>query len=262
MVSFTDRVMTSRGKDPFLGAAWSLIVDSISASNIEFFGTLAVQFLTFWLPSIFLLFLDSWAPSFSHRHKLQPIPKQPTAKEIRSCTLLVLRNQILSSALHVFLIFISPRSSYRIERTLPSVPEIVRDFALSLLIREALFYYGHRLLHHRILYARIHKLHHRFTAPVALAAQYAHPIEHLCANILPITLPPMLLGSHILTFWIFLSYELINTALVHSGYDFLSGIAKMHDLHHEKFNLNYGSIGLLDWFHGTNQLHKKAVNQD
>jgi hypothetical protein len=32
--------------------------------------------------------------------------------------------------------------------------------------------------------------------------------------------------------------------------------ARAHDLHHEKFNLNYGSLGLLDWVHGTDKLKK------
>lgn len=60
-----------------------------------------------------------------------------------------------------------------------------------------------------------------------------------------------------LTFWAFLGYELFVTATVHSGFDFFGGKARMHDLHHEKFNLNYGSLGLLDWVHGTDRLEKR-----
>jgi methylsterol monooxygenase len=32
-------------------------------------------------------------------------------------------------------------------------------------------------MHHGALYRRIHKQHHEFKAPFALAALYAHPIE-------------------------------------------------------------------------------------
>lgn len=92
---------------------------------------------------------------------------------------------------------------------------------------------------------------HRFTSPVALAAQYATLTEHFFANILPIALPHILLKSHVVTYWIFLMAELIETTTVHSGYDFFGGSARMHDLHHEKFTVAFGSIGLLDWVHGT-----------
>ncbi|EEQ31889.1 C-4 methylsterol oxidase [Microsporum canis CBS 113480] len=231
-------------------AGWASVVSTYSPATIEFVGTSIVQLVSFWIPSAIYLGLDRWAPAFSQRHKIQPAPKQPTAKEIKHCFFYVFKNQLLSTALHILLLTL-------VLPTLPPLAILARDFVLSILLREALFYYAHRLLHHPYFYVRIHKRHHKFTAPVALAAQYAHPIEQIGANILPITLPPQLLKSHIITFWIFMAYELFNTATVHSGYDFLGGKAKMHDLHHEKFNLNYGSIGFLDWFHGTDKLRSK-----
>ncbi|KAJ0427067.1 fatty acid hydroxylase superfamily-domain-containing protein [Aspergillus carlsbadensis] len=238
---------------------WSHIVSSYSPFQIEFIGTLLVQILSFWIPSTCYISLDYLFPYFSQRHKLQPAPKQPTRKDIQECLRVVLQNQLLTSALHfsLILIFQRGRPGYKITPALPSLAELACDIILSLLLREALFYYSHRLLHSRYLYSRIHKQHHRFTAPIALAAQYAHPFEQIFANALPISLPPQLLGSHIVTFWVFLGYELFNTATVHSGYDFMGGKARMHDAHHEKFNLNYGSVGLLDWVHGTDGLVKR-----
>ena len=127
-------------------------------------------------------------------------------------------------------------------------------------MREALFYYSHRICHvFPFLYVNIHKKHHRFVAPIALSAQYCHPFEQIFVNTLPIILPPQILKSHVLTYWAFLGFELFGTATVHSGYDFFHGKARMHDLHHEKFNLNYGSIGLFDWLHGTNVLKSRKT---
>ncbi|KAL3460809.1 fatty acid hydroxylase superfamily-domain-containing protein [Aspergillus heterothallicus] len=239
---------------------WSDITSNYSPFWIEFVGTLVVQILSFWIPSVCYILLDYFFPSFSQRHKLQAALKQPTRKDLYECLKVVLGNQLLTSALHLILLLFVQQGNptYQIIPTLPSYSELIRDILLSVLLREALFYYSHRLLHSRYFYSRIHKQHHRFTAPIALAAQYAHPLEQICANALPISLPPQLLGSHILTFWIFLGYELVNTATVHSGYDFLDGKARMHDAHHERFNLNYGSIGLLDWIHGTDRLRKRS----
>jgi sterol desaturase/sphingolipid hydroxylase (fatty acid hydroxylase superfamily) len=87
---------------------------------------------------------------------------------------------------------------------------------------------------------------------MAFAAQYAHPIEHIVANLLPILLPLIYRQSHIVTFGIYLAYSLLETAITHSGYDFFGPIFKveMHDIHHEKFNGNYGGL-FMDYVHGT-----------
>ncbi|BAE62104.1 putative C-4 methylsterol oxidase [Aspergillus flavus] len=244
---------------PKLETHWATIVTSYSPSTIEFTGTLLIQLLTFWLPSLIYLTLPTLFPTWSNNHKIQPAPKQPTKKEIHHCFKIVLRNQLLTTTLHLLQLNLLNKgtSSYTLTPTFPSLPILARDFLLSLLAREALFYYAHRFLHRPYFYVRIHKQHHKFTAPIALAAQFAHPIEQIFANALPISLPPQLLGSHVLTFWAFLGYELFVTATVHSGFDFFGGKARMHDLHHEKFNLNYGSLGLLDWVHGTDRLEKR-----
>lgn len=107
----------------------------------------------------------------------------------------------------------------------------------------------------------MHKTHHRFTAPVALASQYAHPLEHVAANTLPIVLPPLLLRSHVLTLWAFLAYQLVETATVHSGYDFFRGLARKHDRHHERFDVYFGGLGFLDWLHGTDETDRASAKK-
>ncbi|KFX91410.1 hypothetical protein V490_05925 [Pseudogymnoascus sp. VKM F-3557] len=238
-----------------LQPAWEATVEAYSPQALEICGTLIVQLAFFWIPCAFYQSIDILFPAFAHRHKIQPAPKQPNAPELWYCFYIVVRNQVMATVLHVALLFgvsyLGETSSYRIDTSLPGAFEIIRDLVFCIAIREVLFYYSHRLLHQPRFYVPIHKFHHRFIAPVAMAAEFAHPLEHILSNMLPVSVPPQLIGAHIITAWAFIAYVLLETVTVHSGYDFGGNLASMHDLHHEKFMVNFGTVGWLDRFHGT-----------
>ena len=54
---------------------------------------------------------------------------------------------------------------------LPPWTTVVWQLAAMLLCYDALFYWGHRLLHHPYLYKRFHKQHHEFVWTVSYAAE-------------------------------------------------------------------------------------------
>ncbi|KZP27832.1 hypothetical protein FIBSPDRAFT_927823 [Athelia psychrophila] len=235
---------------------WQDLLRNYPVTAIQFWGSITVQATCFWSLSIFYTLIPYFWPNFSERHKLQKNEKQPTWADIRECALVAFRNQMIGISLMMLSLYGQIKSGKApspviFNPVLPSIPVIARDIILGMMIREVLFYYIHRACHHKLLYTMFHKTHHRFTAPVALAATYATVTEHLFANILPMVVPTAVLKMHQVTSWIFLGSGLISTATTHSGYDFFGGYAKFHDLHHEKFSVAFGALGWLDRLHGT-----------
>jgi sterol desaturase/sphingolipid hydroxylase (fatty acid hydroxylase superfamily) len=238
-----------------LQAHWANLVSSYAPIQIILTGNFLVQTFAFWLPALAYLSIDLIPSHPLYKFKIQPA-KKVTTSEVWQCIKTVLINQYLvATPLDLFLALLAAKfgqsPALRVSPILPSVREIARDFVISVIVREILFYYSHRLGHVPALYKRIHKMHHKFTAPIAPSAEYAHPVEHLVANVIPVIagatfcreteliLGPFVLRSHVVSFWIFLTYELIETTTVHSGYAFLPGISRFirfHDWHHEFFN--------------------------
>ncbi|PLB54518.1 sterol desaturase [Aspergillus steynii IBT 23096] len=237
-----------------LQAAWSHATTTYRPGTIEFAAIILVQIVGFLIPASFYLLIDTLFPKFSQRHKIQDARRQPTRQQILHCVKVTLFNHVWSVALAGLMLSFTglDHAITNLDPIVPPFKTFLVDFAFGLLAREISFYYVHRALHHPSVYVYIHKMHHKYTAPVAFAAEYAHPVEHLLANVLPITLPLYLKGAHMLSLMAFVLFELWEAAADHSGYDFLKlPPAEIHDLHHEKFRVNYGTIGLMDWIHGT-----------
>eukprot|EP01059_Diplonema_ambulator_P011373 TRINITY_DN21320_c0_g1_i1.p1 TRINITY_DN21320_c0_g1~~TRINITY_DN21320_c0_g1_i1.p1 ORF type:complete len:454 (+),score=78.99 TRINITY_DN21320_c0_g1_i1:53-1414(+) len=116
--------------------------------------------------------------------------------------------------------------------------------------RDLHFYCAHRLIHIRFIYKYVHSLHHRNTQIEPYAGLCMHPVEHLfyysCAGaMLLFNLSPFV------PFYV-LVHALISPAASHSGFEDNWQSDQFHNIHHTKFECNYGSSGLpMDYAFGT-----------
>uniref|UniRef100_A0A0G4HDL2 Fatty acid hydroxylase domain-containing protein n=1 Tax=Chromera velia CCMP2878 TaxID=1169474 RepID=A0A0G4HDL2_9ALVE len=143
------------------------------------------------------------------------------------------------------------------------------DFCLSELTNQFLFYWFHRIFHHRSLYKAIHKKHHRFVGTVAPASEFAHPLEAIFANTLPVILYSVVRGVHLCVFLVWLFWRVEETYEAHSGFCFSDSFlgrlgllngrkAVLHDWHHTENRGNYGTGMIFDGLFGTAEPFMKA----
>mmetsp|Transcript_23702 Transcript_23702/g.59322 ORF Transcript_23702/g.59322 Transcript_23702/m.59322 type:complete len:305 (+) Transcript_23702:425-1339(+) len=145
---------------------------------------------------------------------------------------------------------------------LPSLAHCALHIFLAAAATEVLFYYSHRLLHAPALYARVHKEHHRWRTPIALAALHAHPLEVFLGNTLSLMAAPFFLRTHFLVWLLSVCVGMVGTQLHHCGYKVTPHAdiqPNFHDWHHEKFNECFGLFGWLDWLHGTDAAFRQRA---
>lgn len=113
--------------------------------------------------------------------------------------------------------------------------EILHLF-LNILFGEIWFYSLHRMLHLKLFY-KFHKKHHEITNTVGLLALYAHPFDAIVVNLGSIYALHIIFGFSALQIFIVGSYATITTVLQsHSS----TASNASHQLHHLRFNVNYG----------------------
>ncbi|CEI40179.1 Methylsterol monooxygenase [Fusarium venenatum] len=181
--------------------------------------------------------------------------KVPTLKEQWDCAAIVLISHFTAELPQIW--FFHPIATYfGMDYGVPFPPvwKMALQIAICFVMEDAWHYWFHRALHYGPLYKAIHKMHHTYSAPFGLAAEYASPIETALLGIGVVGCPIVILAItgelHLFTMYTWIVLRLFQAIDSHSGYDFPWSLrhilpiwagAHHHDLHHEKFIGNYAS---------------------
>ncbi|KAG5928057.1 hypothetical protein E4U42_001332 [Claviceps africana] len=233
-----------------LWAAWYLYMQNdILATGIMSFVLHEIVYFGRCLP---FLIMDKIP--FFRKYKIQN-QKMPTFKEQWDCATIVLITHFTAELPQIW--FFHPLATYfgmAYDVPFPSPLKMAVQIAIFFVMEDTWHYWFHRALHHGPLYKAIHKMHHTYSAPFGMAAEYASPIEVMLLGVGTIGSPLFILwltgDLHLITTYTWIVCRLFQAIDAHSGYDFPWSLrhflpiwagAEHHDVHHEKFIGNYSS---------------------
>jgi Delta7-sterol 5-desaturase len=124
--------------------------------------------------------------------------------------------------------------------------------AAMIVAQDTYFYWSHRLMHHRLMFRRFHRTHHKSVTPTAFAA-YAFDAPEALMHGLFVPLWLLVIPMHQTGLVVFLAIMVLRNAVGHCGVELLPGAAGRpggwlgwispnahHDLHHTAMGYNYG----------------------
>ncbi|KJY00865.1 unnamed protein product [Zymoseptoria tritici ST99CH_1A5] len=233
-----------------LWAAWYAYIgnDALATGIMSF-----VMHETFYFGRALPWMIIDQIPYFN-KYKIQN-QKIPSAKEQWDCAMLVLLSHFTVELPQIWLFH--PMAQYfGLATSVPFPPwwKMAYQIAIFFVMEDTWHYWMHRAMHWGPLYKNIHKIHHQYSAPFGLAAEYASPIEVMVLGLgtvgSPILWCAVTKDLHILTMYIWIVCRVFQAIDAHSGYEFPWSLhhilpfwagAEHHDTHHEKFIGNYSS---------------------
>jgi fatty acid hydroxylase domain-containing protein 2 len=228
---------------------WPAIVDFFGGDSFGIFvyGLITVHVSTLLIGNLLLNSLHYFNPSILSRYKFQSKSTFVSNELLWFGISITLFNVIVISLPAAFVNYYLA-SFFNLSISMTDFPDWItlgtRIFG-CMVVEDTLFYWTHRLFHTSpFLYKHVHKIHHKFTQPIAISAECAHPVEYLFGNVLPFAAPVLLLRCHGFTALVWTVVRISETMFAHCGYElpFFPGKQAFHDQHHEYSTGNYSTF--------------------
>ena len=128
---------------------------------------------------------------------------------------------------------------------------LVVSLAAMLVVHDAYFYWTHRAMHHRRLFALFHRTHHLSRTPTPWAA-YAFAVPEAVVHGAFVPLFLLVMPMHVLALFAFVAIQITRNVMGHAGTEIhprafgpgrwlgWNNTTTHHDLHHEHGRYNYG----------------------
>ena len=209
-------------------------------------------FLYFGIGSIAFFLIWKWKKDLFSKRRIQQ--KQRADREQISV-------EIKNSIFSLFLFAVIDLLVYYIQKKgYTQIYENISDYGyvyffasilLMLIIHDTYFYWAHRFMHWKPVYQFIHKVHHESVDTTPYTAFSFHPLEAIVEyGIIPVFV--FLFPTHFYSLLAFQIFMTVFNVIGHIGYEIypknwiripflkFKTTGVHHNLHHSKFNGNYG----------------------
>lgn len=224
-----------------MGNVWSK-----GLSTAHFWAPLATHMATYTSMDLLLCYLDRIRPAWYVKRQIMTNipPTQPSRGEVWRNVLRLFAGA--SAVGYLLRSKMPPRESLQIT---------LKKLLACFLIADAYLYHTHILLHkNKWIHQHIHKVHHQFSQPTALATNYAHPLEQLFVDMGTLLVAPAIVKLSLRTMLCWTVFLTVYTQLQHHGYRLTSSandLVLYHTLHHTLGTGNYGLTPIWDSIYGT-----------
>ncbi|KAI9028012.1 hypothetical protein DFJ74DRAFT_661458 [Hyaloraphidium curvatum] len=249
---------TDRGRQVYASFA-ARFPDREERAKAMYFGMLPTAFAAvFWGFGGALSLVDLFrGPASVFGFRVQKDRDPPSALKLVKTVAFVMASQATIGVVlrEIYWRIWKRRGGVKTINRIPGALESLKQFFFLEITTQFGFYWAHRLLHTKLLYKYVHKMHHENPAPFVYASIYAHPVEQIMANSMPIGIPAALYPVHPSVLSVYNLWRLFEAFTAHAGYNLpLFPNTTFHDFHHRYFKDNYGMNAggiLVDYLFGT-----------